>query len=198
VPQICRILTQPARKRNFAVYRLAEIAPNISADAYVAPNAMVIGNVQLDKGSSVWFGATVRGDNELIHVGENSNVQDGCTLHTDEGFPLTIGKNVTIGHMVMLHGCDIGDGSLIGIGSTILNGAKIGKNCLIGAHTLLPEGKVIPDNSLVMGSPGKIVKTVTPQQIEFLGKSAAGYVGNAIRFRRDCRLVQDDIDPNSL
>jgi carbonic anhydrase/acetyltransferase-like protein (isoleucine patch superfamily) len=148
-----------------AIYRLGDDLPIVDRDAFVAPNAAVVGKVQLLKGSSVWFGATLRGDNELISVGENSNVQDGSVLHTDQGFPLTIGKNVTIGHMVMLHGCDIGDGSLIGIGSTILNGVKIGKNCLVGAHTLIPEGKVIPDNSMVIGTPGKVVKELTTEQV---------------------------------
>jgi carbonic anhydrase/acetyltransferase-like protein (isoleucine patch superfamily) len=121
--------------------------------------------VQLLKGSSVWFGATLCGDNELISLGENSNVQEASVLHTDQGFPLTIGKNVTVGLMVMLQGCDIGDGSSIGIGSTILKGVTIGKNCLVGAHTLIPEGKVIPDNSMVIGTPGEVVRELNTEEV---------------------------------
>ena len=155
----------PAMRLYMSIYRLGDDVPIVHRDAFVAPNAVVVGKVQLRKGSSVWFGATLRGDNELISLGEDSNVQEGSVLHTDQGFPLTIGKNVTIGHMVMLHGCDIGDGTLIGIGSTILNGVKIGKNCLVGAHTLIPEGKVIPDNSMVIGTPGKVVKELNTEQV---------------------------------
>ncbi len=147
-------------------------------DYWIAPSAMVIGKVKLETNASVWWNAVLRGDNELITVGENSNVQDGCVLHTDPGFPLTIGKNVTVGHLVMLHGCTIGDGSLIGIGSVILNGAKIGRNCLIGAKALIGEGKEIPDNSVVLGAPGKVVKQVTPEQAERTAQGTAKYVGN--------------------
>jgi len=155
----------PAMRLCTSIYRLGDDVPTVHRDAFVAPNAVVVGKVQLRKGSSVWFGATLRGDNELISLGENSNVQEGSVLHTDQGFPLTIGKNVTIGHMVMLHGCDIGDGSLIGIGSTILNGVKIGKNCLVGAHTLIPEGKVIPDKSMVIGTSGEVVRELSTEQV---------------------------------
>jgi len=149
---------------------------------WVAPNAVVLGNVILRRGASVWFNAVLRGDNDPIEVGENSNIQDGTVLHTDDGVPLTIGANVTVGHMVMLHGCTIGENSLIGIGSTILNHAKIGKNCLIGAHTLITEGKEIPDNSMVLGSPGKVVKTVSEEQVALLKASAEHYVHNWKRY----------------
>lgn len=152
-------------------------------DYWIAPTAAVIGKVKLEKNASVWWSAVLRGDNELITVGENSNVQDGCVLHTDPGFPLTIGKDVTIGHLVMLHGCTIGDGSLVGIGSVILNGAKIGRNCLIGAKTLIGEGKEIPDNSVVLGAPGKVVKQVTAEQAERTARGTAKYVGNWRRYK---------------
>jgi carbonic anhydrase/acetyltransferase-like protein (isoleucine patch superfamily) len=151
----------------------------------------LVGKVKLEAGASVWFNAVLRGDNELIHIGENSNVQDGSVMHTDMGFPLTLGKGVTIGHNVMLHGCTVGDYSLIGINAVVLNGAKIGKNCLIGANALIPEGKVIPDGSLVMGSPGKVVRELTEQQIKMLEASAAHYVHNAQRYARDLH-PQDD------
>ncbi len=152
-------------------------------DYWIAPSAMVIGKVKLETNASVWWNAVLRGDNELITVGENSNVQDGCVLHTDPGFPLTIGRNVTIGHLVMLHGCTIGEGSLIGIGSVILNGARIGRNCLIGAKTLIGEGKEIPDNSVVLGAPGKVVKQVTPEQVERTAQGTAKYVNNWRRYK---------------
>jgi len=160
-------------------------------DFWVAPTAVVIGKVKLEKNASVWWGAVLRGDNELITVGENSNVQDGCVMHTDPGFPLTIGRDVTIGHMVMLHGCAIGDGSLIGIGSVILNGARIGRNCLIGAKTLIGEGKEIPDNSLVMGMPGKVVREVTAEQAARMVRGTQKYVANWRRFKAGLALTAD-------
>jgi len=135
------------------VYSLDGVAPKLADDAYVAPGAQLMGNVEMEAGSSVWFGAVLRGDNDLIKIGARSNIQDNSVLHTDPGMPLTIGEGVTVGHQVMLHGCSIGDNTLIGIGSTILNGTKIGKNCIIGAHTLIAEGKDIPDGSLVIGMP---------------------------------------------
>ena len=135
---------------------------------WVAPNASIIGDVTLEKNTSIWFNATLRGDIENIYVGEGSNIQDGSVLHTDPGFPLKIGKDVTIGHLVMLHGCIIEDNSLIGIGAVILNGAKIGKNCIIGANALITENKVIPDNSLVVGSPGKIVRQVSKEETKLI------------------------------
>lgn len=152
-------------------------------DSWVAPTASVMGNVKLEKDSSVWWGAVIRGDNDLITVGEGSNIQDGSVLHTDPGYPLDIGRNVTIGHMVMLHGCTIGEGSLIGIGSVVLNGAKIGKCCLIGAKALITEGKEIPDYSLVMGAPGKVVRTFTPEEAQNMMRNADSYQKNWKRFR---------------
>jgi carbonic anhydrase/acetyltransferase-like protein (isoleucine patch superfamily) len=170
-------------------YRLGDLRVETHPDSWVAPNATLIGKVRLQAGASVWFGAVLRGDNELIDIGENSNVQDGTVMHTDTGIPLTIGKNVTIGHNVMLHGCSVGDCSLIGINAVILNGAKIGKYCIIGANSLIAEGKEIPDGSLVMGSPGKVVRELTDAQKQMLEASAAHYVHNAQRYARD--LVED-------
>lgn len=159
------------------LYRLGEHKVDTQGDNYfVADSADVIGLVRLENNVSVWFNAVIRGDVELITVGENSNVQDGAVLHTDHGYPLTIGKNVTVGHKAMLHGCTIGDNSLIGINAVILNGARIGKNCLIGANSLVTEGKEIPDSSLVMGSPAKVVKTLSKEQQADLVKSAEVYV----------------------
>ena len=149
---------------------------SVGADFWIAPSADVIGRVNLAKNVSIWWQAVLRADNEPINIGENTNIQDGCVLHTDPGFPINIGANVSVGHMVMLHGCTVGDSSLVGIGSIVLNGAKIGKNCLIGANSLIVEGKEIPDNSLVMGSPGKVVKEVSNEQRETLLRNADGYV----------------------
>ena len=146
------------------IYSLGERTLDVQGEDYfVADNATVIGSVVLENNASIWFNAVLRGDNDVISIGENANIQDGSVLHTDTGFPLRVGKNVTVGHMVMLHGCEIGEGSLIGINSVILNGAKIGKHCLIGANSLIAEGKEIPDGSMVMGSPGKIVRQLTPE-----------------------------------
>jgi len=166
-------------------YSLGDTVPTLpeGGEYWIAPNATVIGNVILKKNASVWFGAVLRGDNEPITIGENSNVQDNSVLHTDIGKPLTIGANVTVGHMVMLHGCEIGDGSLVGIGSIILNGAKIGRNCIIGAGSLITEGKDIPDNSMVMGSPGKVVRTLTDEQVAALADGAMHYVHNWRRYQ---------------
>ncbi len=172
-------------------YRLGDSRVESHPESWVAPNAVLVGKVKLEAGASVWFNTVLRGDNELIHIGENSNVQDGTVMHTDMGYPLSIGRGVTIGHNVMLHGCTVGDYSLIGINAVVLNGAKIGKNCLIGANTLIPEGKVIPDGSLVMGSPGKVVRELSEQQIKLLEASAAHYVHNAQRYARDLH-AQDD------
>jgi carbonic anhydrase/acetyltransferase-like protein (isoleucine patch superfamily) len=162
------------------------IAPELPADGHywVAPNATLIGKVRLRRNASAWFNAVLRGDNEWIDIGENSNVQDGCVLHTDMGSPLTVGRNCTIGHLAMLHGCTIGDNSLVGIGAVILNGARIGRNCLIGARALITEGKIIPDNSLVMGAPGKVVKDVSAQMAAGLTASAQHYVDNWQRYAR--------------
>lgn len=166
-------------------YRLGSLAPTLPplGEYWIAPNASVIGNVILKKNSSIWFGAVLRGDNEPIEVGENSNVQDNSVLHTDMGHPLIIGADVTIGHQVMLHGCVIGDGSLIGIGAVILNGAKIGRNCLIGAGALVTEGKEIPDNSVVMGSPGKVIRELSPELAARLAAGASHYVDNWKRYQ---------------
>ena len=165
------------------IYELDGIAPEIAEDAWVAPDANLIGKVVLEAAASVWFGCTLRGDNEEIRVGAGSNVQENCVLHTDMGHPLVIGANVTVGHKAMLHGCVIGEGSLIGMGATVLNGARIGRGCLIGAGALITEGKEIPDFSLVMGAPGKVVRQLDAEAQERLLKSAAGYRANAARFR---------------
>ena len=168
------------------IYNLADRKLEILGDNYfIADSASVIGSVVMHQNASIWFGAVLRGDDDVITIGENSNVQDLSVLHVDPGFPLTIGKNVTVGHKVMLHGCEIGDNSLVGINSVILNGAKIGKNCLIGANSLISENKVIPDGSLVMGSPGKVVKQLTEDQMKGLEMSALHYVENFKRYKRD-------------
>ncbi len=164
------------------LYALGDDRPVLAADAWVAPGCYVIGKVTLSAKSSVWFGSTLRGDNEMITVGTGSNVQENCVLHTDMGFPLTIGTDCTIGHKAMLHGCTIGNYSLIGMGATVLNGAVIGNNCLIGAGALIPEGKIIPDGSLVMGIPGKVVRALDDQAIAGLRASALAYQDNAARF----------------
>lgn len=166
-------------------YRLGDACVDTHPDSWTAPNATLIGNVRLEEGASVWFNAVLRGDNELILIGKDSNVQDGAVMHTDMGYPLTLGTGVTIGHNAMLHGCTVGDYSLIGINAVILNGAKIGKHCIIGANALIGEGKVIPDGSLVMGSPGKVVRDLTDEQKALLQASAAHYVKNAQRYARD-------------
>ena len=165
------------------LYSLDGNAPEIAEDSWIAPDANVIGKIVVEEGASVWFGCTLRGDNEVIHLGVGSNIQENCVLHTDMGYPLTIGEGCTIGHKAMLHGCTIGENSLIGMGATVLNGAKIGKNCLIGAGALITEGKEIPDDSLVMGAPGKVVRQLDEQAIEGLRKSAIGYQNNMRRFR---------------
>ncbi len=178
------------------LYQLDDRRVQAEGEYYVADNAQVMGSVLLKRNASVWFNAVVRGDNDLITIGENSNVQDGAVLHTDPGCPLRIGSNVTIGHKVMLHGCTIGDNTLIGINAVILNRAHIGANCLIGANALITEGKMIPDNSMVMGSPGKVVRQLTEQEVAGLRLSALGYVANAKRFAAGLQ-VQDHADPAS-
>jgi carbonic anhydrase/acetyltransferase-like protein (isoleucine patch superfamily) len=161
------------------------VAPEVPADrdVFVAPGAQLIGRVLLRPGSSVWFNAVLRGDNEPIEVGEGSNVQDGVVCHTDPGAPLRIGRNVTVGHSAILHGCEIGDGALIGMGAVVLNGARIGPRCLIGANALITEGKEIPAGSLVMGQPGKVIRALTDAEMEGLAESAARYRRNAARYR---------------
>ena len=174
------------------LYTLDGIVPETPADGdfWVAPDANVIGKIRLESGSSVWFGCTLRGDNELIVVGPGSNIQENCVLHTDMGFPLTIGRNCTVGHKAMLHGCSIGNNSLIGMGATVLNGAVIGDNCLIGAGALITEGKVIPDGSLVIGVPGKVVRALNEAAIAGLTKSAEGYQRNMRRYRAGLEKIK--------
>ncbi len=166
-----------------ATYVLGALAPRIAESAWVADSAQVIGNVELAQDVSIWFGAVLRGDTEHMRIGRGSNIQDGSVLHADIGMPLTVGEDVTVGHMVMLHGCTIGDGSLIGIGAVVLNGARIGKQCLVGAGALVTEGKEFPDGTMIFGSPAKVVRELTAEQIEGLHNSARGYVENARRFR---------------
>lgn len=169
------------------IYSLGERRLETRGDYYIADNATVIGSVVLEHNASIWFNVVVRADNDVITIGENSNIQDGSVLHTDHGMPLLIGRNVTVGHKVMLHGCTIGDGSLIGINAVILNGAIIGRGCVIGANALIPEGKVIPDGSLVMGSPGKVVKEVSDAQRAILEMSALHYVENFKRYKKELK-----------
>ncbi|SHE73800.1 Carbonic anhydrase or acetyltransferase, isoleucine patch superfamily [Litoreibacter ascidiaceicola] len=166
------------------LYILDGVSPQLPEgdDFWIAPDANLIGDILIEEAASVWFGSTLRGDNERITVGRGSNIQENCVLHTDMGYPLVIGANCTIGHKAMLHGCVIGEGSLIGMGATVLNGAKIGKGCLIGAGALITEGKVIPDGSLVMGAPGKVVRELDDQAQKGLINSALGYQANMRRF----------------
>jgi carbonic anhydrase/acetyltransferase-like protein (isoleucine patch superfamily) len=166
------------------LYALDGVSPELPAEGrfWIAPTACLIGRVKIAENVSVWFGAILRGDYDLIQVGENSNVQDLCVLHTDEGAPLAVGRNCTIGHRAILHGCTVGDNSLIGMGATILNGARIGRNCLVGADALITEGKIIPDNSLAIGAPAKVVRELDAAAIARLPESAAGYVRNWRRF----------------
>jgi carbonic anhydrase/acetyltransferase-like protein (isoleucine patch superfamily) len=166
-----------------AIYELDGRVPELAASSWVADNAQVMGHVSLGEDSSVWFGVTVRGDTSTISIGQGSNIQDGSVLHADVGFPLSIGQHVTVGHQVVLHGCTIGDESLIGIGAIVLNGAKIGKHCLVGAGALVTEGKEFPDGSMIIGSPAKAVRQLTPEQIEGLRRSAHHYIENAQRYR---------------
>lgn len=173
------------------IYSLDGVAPELPADGayWVAPDASVIGRVRLGVDSSVWFGAVLRGDNEPIDIGEGSNIQDLAILHTDPGAPLRVGRDCVIGHRVMLHGCTIGDYSLIGIGATILNRAQIGAHCLIGAHALITEGKIIPEGSLVVGAPAKVVRPLSEAEREMLRRNAASYVGNWKRFKAGLKVI---------
>ena len=165
-----------------AIYTLDGIAPQLAASAWVADSAQVIGQVTLGEEASIWFGTVVRGDTDSITIGAGSNIQDACVLHADAGQPLVVGERVTVGHHVTLHGCTIGDESLVGIGAVVLNGARIGKNCLVGAGSLVTEGKEFPDGSMIMGSPAKLVRQLTPEQIDGLRRSAQHYIDNARRF----------------
>ncbi|USX22347.1 gamma carbonic anhydrase family protein [Oxalobacteraceae bacterium OTU3REALA1] len=172
-----------------SIYQLGEHAPEIDASSFVADSATLVGKVSLHANTSVWFGATLRGDNERITIGENSNVQEGTVMHTDMGYPLTVGKNVTIGHQAMLHGCTIGDGALIGIQAVILNGAKIGAGCLVGAGALVTEGKEFPENSLIIGSPAKAVRTLTAEDTARLLASADSYVQRGQLFKTQLKKI---------
>ena len=171
------------------IYQLDEVSPTVADDVFVAPGAHIIGNVELKHGASVWFNSVLRGDMDKLTIGENTNIQDGSVLHTDAGIPLNIGKGVTVGHKVMLHGCSIGDYSLIGINAVVLNGAKIGRFCIIGANALITENMEVPDYSVVMGSPGKVVKTLDESVEPKLKGSAAHYVENAKRYKESLSAI---------
>jgi len=171
------------------IYQLENRVPQLHDSAWVADNAVVIGTVVMEAGSSVWFNCVVRGDNDLITIGENSNVQDGAVLHTDTGFKLSIGRDCTIGHQAMLHGCEIGEGSLIGIGSVVLNGAKIGQNSIVGAGSVVPEGKVYPDNVLILGSPAVVKRELKPAEYQRIRLGAQHYVQNAARYRNSFKAL---------
>ena len=172
-----------------AIYELDRIAPRVAASAWVADSAQVIGNVELAQDTSIWFGAILRGDTETIVIGRGSNIQDGSVLHADIGMPLSVGANVTVGHKVMLHGCTVGDGSLIGIGAVVLNGAKIGKDCIVGAGALVTEGKEFPDGSMIIGSPAKAVRELSAEQQSALKMSAIHYIENARRFKNGLKKI---------
>jgi len=172
------------------IYSLKERTPEFKGDNYfIAENASLIGSVILEDNVSIWFGAVLRADANTIKIGENSNIQDNCVLHVDNEYSLTIGKNVTVGHMAVVHGSTIGDGSLIGINAVILNGAKIGKNCLIASNTLVAENKVIPDNSLVMGTPGKVVKEITPEQLNMIKSGNIDYLNHITEYLNDLEKI---------
>ncbi len=172
-----------------AIYELDGVQPTQGQGAWVADSADVMGNVVLQDGANIWFGAVLRGDNEVMTIGKNSNVQDGSVLHSDPGVPLTIGEGVTVGHQVMLHGCTIGDGSLIGIQAVVLNNAKIGKNCIVGAGSVVTEGKEFPDNSLIIGSPAKVVRTLDEAQVRKINAIAQHYVDNARRYAKGLKKI---------
>ncbi len=173
-----------------AVFALSERVPVIGENAWIADNATVVGSVTLGADTSVWFNAVIRGDHDPVFVGQGSNIQDGAILHTDDGFPLRIGERVTIGHMAMLHGCTVGEGALIGMNAVVLNGAVVGKNCLIGANTLIPEGKTIPDRSLVVGTPGRIIRELTDDEIANILSGAQSYIENAVLYRKAMKPIQ--------
>ena len=172
-----------------AIYELDGIAPRLAESAWVADSAQVMGNVELAEDASVWFGTVIRGDTEIIRIGRRSNIQDASVLHADIGKPLTVGEDVTVGHKVMLHGCTIGDGSLIGIGAVVLNGAKIGRGCIVGAGALVTEGKEFPDGSMIIGSPAKAVRELNTEQRQGLVWSAQHYIENARRFRAGLKQI---------
>ena len=172
-----------------AIYQLDDFKPSLHDTAWIADSAQVMGNVTLAEDCSVWFGAVIRGDTETITIGQGSNIQDNSVLHADEGMPLVIGENVTVGHQVMLHGCTVGDNSLIGIQAVVLNGAKIGKNCLVGAGSLVTEGKQFPDGCMILGSPARVIRQLSPEQIEGLKMSAQHYMDNARRYKAGLKKV---------
>ena len=172
-----------------ALYELDGVAPEVDPSAWIADSAQVMGRVSLAEDVSVWFGTVIRGDTESITIGRGSNIQDGTVMHADIGMPIVLGEHVTVGHKVMLHGCTIGDETLIGIGAVVLNGAKIGRNCLVGAGALVTEGKEFPDGSMILGSPAKAVRTLTPEQMQGLRLSARHYVQNARRFQAGLRKI---------
>lgn len=172
-----------------AIYQLGDDVPRIAATAWVADSAQVIGRVELGEGASVWYGAVLRGDNEWITLGARSNVQEGTVMHTDMGFPLTLGEDVTVGHQAMLHGCTIGNGALIGIQAVILNGAKIGRGCLVGAGAVVTEGKEFPDNCLIVGAPAKVLRQLSPEQSARVRAGALHYVDNAQRHRTQLKKI---------
>ncbi len=172
-----------------AIYQLGDDTPRIAPSAWVADSAQVIGRVSLAEGASVWYGAVLRGDNEWITLGARANVQDGSVLHTDMGYPLTLGDDVSVGHQAMLHGCTVGAGSLIGIQAVVLNGARIGSHCLVGAGAVVTEGKVFPDHSLIVGSPARLLREITPEQLAHLRRAALQYVTNAERHRRTLKKL---------
>jgi carbonic anhydrase/acetyltransferase-like protein (isoleucine patch superfamily) len=172
-----------------ALYQLDDDVPQVHPTAWVADSAQVVGKVVLAENANVWFGAVLRGDNETLTIGRGSNVQDGAVIHSDMGFPCTLGENVSVGHQVMLHGCSIGDGSLVGIQAVVLNGAKIGRHCLVGAGSLVTEGKEFPDGSLIMGSPAKVVRPLSPEQLAGLQEAARHYVENARRYRSGMKKI---------
>lgn len=171
------------------IYQIDNRIPQLHDSAWVADNAVVIGSVVMEAGASIWFNCVVRGDNDLIHIGENSNIQDGSVLHTDTGFKLIVGRDCTIGHQVMLHGCEIGEGSLIGIQSVVLNGAKIGRNSIVGAGSVVPEGKGYPDNVLILGSPAVVKRELKPAEYERIRYGAKHYVQNAARYRSSLKAL---------
>lgn len=174
-----------------AIYELDGQGPDLPADGnyFIADSADVIGKIRLKAQASVWFGAVLRGDNEWIEIGEGSNVQENCTCHTDKGFPLTIGKDCTVGHNVILHGCTIEDGALIGMGSIVMNGARIGKNSIVGAGSVITEGKEFPENSLIIGSPARVIRTLSPEQVTAMGSAARFYAANGPRFKQGMKKI---------
>jgi carbonic anhydrase/acetyltransferase-like protein (isoleucine patch superfamily) len=174
-----------------ATYELDGVRPQLPADGdyFIADSAEVIGNVRLQKGASIWFGSVIRGDNELIDIGEGSSVQDNCTFHTDPGFPVTLGKNCSVGHNAIVHGCTVGDGALIGMGAIVMNGAKIGRESVVGAGALVPEGKEFPERSLIVGAPARVVRTLTEEQVQILTRAAPHYVKNGVRFKAGLKKI---------